>query len=77
MTDYGRERTGCIGGKEAKSCLLALDGVVEREMFAALFRTCSPDLTGWLWTGLIERISQDRRSRTCGEVKRRARSRWC
>jgi len=35
-----------------------------------------PDLTGWLWTGLIERISQDRRSRTCGEVRRRARSRW-
>ena len=22
------------------------------------------DLTGWLWTGLIERISQDRRSWT-------------
>jgi hypothetical protein len=22
----------------------------------------SPDLTGWLWTGLIERISLDRRS---------------
>ena len=35
------------------------------------------DLTGWLWTGLIERISQDRRSRTCGEVRRRTRSRWC
>jgi DNA-binding transcriptional LysR family regulator len=35
------------------------------------------DLTGWLWTGLIERISQDRRSWTCGEVRRRARSRWC
>ena len=35
------------------------------------------DLTGWLWTGLIERISQDRRSRTCGEVRRRARSRSC
>ncbi|WP_245296429.1 hypothetical protein [Methylorubrum extorquens] len=33
------------------------------------------DLTGWLWTGLIERISQDRRSRTCGEDRRRARSR--
>src|SRR6478735_3829943 len=32
------------------------------------------DLTGWLWTGLIERISQERRSRTCGEVRRRARS---
>jgi hypothetical protein len=37
----------------------------------------SIDLTGWLWTGLIERISQDRRSWTCGEVRRRARSRWC
>jgi hypothetical protein len=35
------------------------------------------DLTGWLWTGLIERISQDRRSRTCGEVRRRARSMLC
>ena len=35
------------------------------------------DLTGWLWTGLIERISQDRRSWTCGEVRRRVRSRWC
>ncbi|MER2250116.1 DJ-1/PfpI family protein, partial [Methylorubrum podarium] len=31
------------------------------------------DLTGWLWTGLIERISQDRRSRTCGEDRRRVR----
>ncbi|MBB5757149.1 hypothetical protein HNR00_001860, partial [Methylorubrum rhodinum] len=31
------------------------------------------DLTGWLWTGLIERISQDRRSRTCGEVRKRVR----
>ncbi|KAB7783541.1 Mobile element protein [Methylorubrum populi] len=35
------------------------------------------DLTGWLWTGLIERISQDRRSRICGEVRRRVRSRSC
>jgi hypothetical protein len=34
----------------------------------------TPDLTGWLWTGLIERISQDRRSRTCDEDRRRARS---
>ena len=25
---------------------------------------CFVDLTGWLWTGLIERISQDRRSWT-------------
>ncbi|MGA4555242.1 DUF6538 domain-containing protein [Methylorubrum aminovorans] len=35
------------------------------------------DLTGWLWTGLIERISQGGRSRTCGEDRRRAQSRWC
>ncbi|MCJ2070980.1 SMP-30/gluconolactonase/LRE family protein [Methylobacterium sp. J-030] len=35
------------------------------------------DLTGWLWTGLIERISQDQRSWTCGEVRRRVRSRSC
>ena len=35
------------------------------------------NLTGWLWTGLIERISQDQRSRACGEVRRRARSRLC
>jgi hypothetical protein len=28
-------------------------------------------------TGLIERISQDRRSRICGEVRRRVRSRSC
>jgi len=35
------------------------------------------DLTGWLWTGLIERISQDRRSWTCGEDRRRAQSRSC
>lgn len=34
-------------------------------------------LTGWFWTELIERISEDRRSRTCGEVRRRTRSRWC
>jgi hypothetical protein len=33
------------------------------------------DLTGWLWTGLIERISQDRRSWPCGEVRKRVRSR--
>lgn len=35
------------------------------------------DLTGWIWTGLIERISQDQRSWTCGEVRRRVRSRSC
>ena len=40
-------------------------------------RVLEHDLTGWLWTGLIERISQDRRSWTCGEVRRRVRSRWC
>jgi hypothetical protein len=27
------------------------------------------ELTGWLWTGLIERISQNQRSRTCGGQK--------
>jgi hypothetical protein len=44
---------------------------------AAVIEAGRLDLTGWLWTGLIERISQDRRSWTCGEVRRRARSRWC
>ncbi len=38
---------------------------------------CWCDLTGWLWTGLIERISLDRGSRTCDEDRRRARSRSC
>ncbi|GJE53519.1 hypothetical protein GOFOIKOB_6601 [Methylobacterium tardum] len=44
---------------------------------AYVFGLTGTDLTGWLWTGLIERISQDQRSRTCGEVRRRARSRLC
>ena len=49
-----------------------------RLMRRLLFRTVHDvDVTGWLWTGLIERISQDRRSRRYGEVRRRTRSRWC
>jgi len=35
------------------------------------------DLTGWLRTGLIERISQDRGSWRWSEDRGRVRSRWC
>jgi len=39
--------------------------------------SAAPNLTGRLWTLLIERISRDRRSRRCGEIGKRARSRSC
>ncbi|GAB6969888.1 hypothetical protein JCM16408A_06360 [Methylobacterium phyllosphaerae] len=31
-------------------------------MILTIIAIIATDLTGWLWTGLIERISQDRRS---------------
>ncbi|MHC2001808.1 hypothetical protein ACYQR9_15410 [Methylobacterium sp. CM6241] len=56
-----------------EAVLLARHHPVDR-----LFNVIGPvELTGWLWTVLIEKISQDRRSWTCGEVRRRVRSRWC
>ena len=48
---------------------------IRGDVLVLVSRLLVGDLTGWLWTGLIERISQDRRSRTCGEDRRRARSR--
>ncbi|KQT86658.1 hypothetical protein ASG60_14405 [Methylobacterium sp. Leaf469] len=52
-------------------------GAISADDAVAWKNTLVTDVTGWLWTGLIERISQDRRSWTCGEVRRRVRSRWC
>lgn len=40
-------------------------------------RSSPTDLTDWLWTGLIERISQARRSGTYDEIGKRVRSNSC
>jgi transposase-like protein len=56
---------------------VGVNGDGRREVLGMDVGPSEAALTGWLWTGLIERISQDQRSWTCGEVRRRVRSRSC
>ena len=74
----GVDRPFMDGPPLTRAALLGLQGSRDEEGSGTMtIAVLGIDLTGWLWTGLIERISQDRRSRTCGEVRRRARSRLC